>query len=162
MRRRNDRRATWGENWKKTRSFYAVSSPNVRQSGFRIKRNFCLWNLEPGLWNPEYSQRNPESHNGLKPGIQVPLTKDPESSTWNLESTAWNPVQFIKTVLDWLTWGKYWVPADGSRTFDLMALPWLKYLGLKGQATVITAKLICGKAASGFEKARVRRSESWV
>ena len=42
-----------------------------------------IWN--PGLWNPVYSSRNPES------------------STWNLECTALNPES--NTVLDSLTWG---------------------------------------------------------
>ena len=35
---------------------------------------------------------NSESLERLESGIQVPLTKKiPESSTWNLETTAWNP-----------------------------------------------------------------------
>ena len=29
----------------------------------------------PGLWNPEFSSRNPESRQRLKSGIQVPLTR---------------------------------------------------------------------------------------
>jgi len=32
-----------------------------------------IWN--PGLWNPEYNSRNPESYKGLESRIQVPLTK---------------------------------------------------------------------------------------
>ena len=54
--------------------------------------NFCLWYLEilkiqnPGLWNPEYSSRNPE--------YKFPVL---ESSTCNPES---------KTVLDFLTLGQ--------------------------------------------------------
>ena len=36
-------------------------------------------------------------------GIQVPLTKNPESSIWNPESMAWKPES--KTVLDSFTWG---------------------------------------------------------
>ena len=32
-----------------------------------------MWN--PGLWNPEYSSRNPESHWRLEFRIQIPLTK---------------------------------------------------------------------------------------
>ena len=43
------------------------------------------------------------SYKRLESRIQVPLTKNPESSTWNLESTAWNPES--KTVLDSVTWG---------------------------------------------------------
>ena len=45
----------------------------VRELGFRNLGNFCLRNPEsggkcacemwnPGLWNPEYSLRNPDSH----------------------------------------------------------------------------------------------------
>ena len=49
------------------------------------------------LWNPEYSSRNPESYYRLTSGIQVPLTKNPESSAWNPEP---------KTGLDCLPWGK--------------------------------------------------------
>ena len=81
-------------------------SPYEKESG--------IWNTailsgaggiqNPGLWNPEYSWRNPESHWRLESRIQVPLTKNLESSTWNLESTAWNPES--KTVLDFLTWGE--------------------------------------------------------
>ena len=68
--------------------------PLVRESGFRNQRNFCLRIPEsgklrnPGLWNLEYSLRNPESHLRLETGIQVPLTK---SGIQNLESTAWSP-----------------------------------------------------------------------
>ena len=39
----------------------------------------------------------------IEPGIQVPLTKNPESSTWNPEYTALNPKS--NAVLDFLTWG---------------------------------------------------------
>ena len=49
---------------------------------------FCLWKPESwiysacGIWN-RTNDWNPES--------KVPLTKNPESTNWNLESTAWNP-----------------------------------------------------------------------
>ena len=53
----------------------------------------------PSFWNRGLG----ELWNGLlESGIQVPLTKNPESSTWNLQSMAWNPES--KTVLDSLTW----------------------------------------------------------
>ena len=45
-----------------------------------------------------------ESHHRLKSGISVPLTKYLKFSTWNLESTAWNPESRI--VLDSLTLGE--------------------------------------------------------
>ena len=56
-----------------------------------------LWNGEYSSRNPEYSSRNPEPYYRLKSGIQVLLTKNPESSAWNPES---------KTGLDCLPWGK--------------------------------------------------------
>ena len=47
-------------------------SPRGRESGFRGRgdfacgirnlRNFACGTWNPGLWNPEYSVRNPESH----------------------------------------------------------------------------------------------------
>ena len=67
-----------------------LSSHHVRDSGFRNARNFGWWNQESRKmckWNPESTfhwQRL-------------------ESSTWNLETTAWNPES--KTVLDSLIWG---------------------------------------------------------
>ena len=54
----------------------------------------------PGLWNTEYSSRNPQSHLGLESEIQDPLTIKLVSSTSNPESTAWNPES--KTVMDFL------------------------------------------------------------
>ena len=38
----------------------------------------------------------------VESSIQVPLTKNPESSTWDLESSAWNSGS--KTVLDYFIW----------------------------------------------------------
>ena len=57
--------------------------------------------------------RNKVRRKALKPGkkrnqalfgIRNPLCRNPESSTRNSESTAWNPES--KTVLDSLTWGE--------------------------------------------------------
>ena len=59
-----------------------------------------IWN--PGLWNPEYSSGSSEFRQRLESVIQVPLTRNPESSTWNPEFTAWN--QESKTVSDQVTW----------------------------------------------------------
>ena len=43
--------------------------------------------LKPGLWNPEYSSRNPESHLWLAyPESKFHVTKNPQSSTWEPES----------------------------------------------------------------------------
>ena len=48
---------------------------HVRESGFRNREYFLpVEQGVPGLWNPKYSSRNPES--------QVPLTKNLESRTW--------------------------------------------------------------------------------
>ena len=48
-----------------------------------------LWNTEYSSRNPEYSSRNPESYYRLKSGIQVLLTKNPESSAWNSRIENW-------------------------------------------------------------------------
>ena len=53
-------------------------------SGISVK--FLLGIRNPGLWNTEYSSRIPEPLSQLKSGIHVPLTNNPESSTWNPES----------------------------------------------------------------------------
>ena len=52
--------------------------PHIRESRFResfafgIQKlgKYLFWNLNPRLWNPEYSSRNPESHQLLETGIQ--------------------------------------------------------------------------------------------
>ena len=56
----------------------------LEESGIRDFFSCGIWN--PGLWNPEYSLRNQESHLRLESTIHVPLTKNPESKTWNPES----------------------------------------------------------------------------
>ena len=53
-------------------------------SGISVKSLLGIRN--PGLWNTEYSSRIPEPLSQLKSGIHVPLTNNPESSTWNPES----------------------------------------------------------------------------
>lgn len=47
------------------------------------------------IWNPAF---------GLEFGTQVPLSKNPDSSTQNPDSKPWNLES--KTVLDFFTWGK--------------------------------------------------------
>ena len=42
--------------------------------GIQKLGKYLFWNLNPRLWNPEYSSRNPESHQ-LESRIQVPPTK---------------------------------------------------------------------------------------
>ena len=74
--------------------------------GIRIPEYFCLWNPEsvefllgirnPGIQNTAQGIQKPA--NEYKSGIQVPLTKNPEYSTWNPKSTACNSES--KTVLD--------------------------------------------------------------
>ena len=58
---------------------------------------FACGILNPVLWNRNTTQgiRNP-----AKSRVQVPLTKIPQSSTWNPESMAWN--QKSKSILDYL------------------------------------------------------------
>ena len=73
-------------------------SPYIRESRFRNKEIFAFGIQNPGLWNPE-------SHQRLESGIQVPLTKDPESMAWNPES---------KTALvDCLIWGEFSLKSSG-------------------------------------------------
>ena len=96
-------------------------SPYVRESRLRNPGNFCLRNQESWLWRILLTTetRNPCSNDkksgiqSLESGIRNPYKDlNPESkfhwhrlesSTWNSESTAWNPES--KTVLDSLTWG---------------------------------------------------------
>ena len=65
---------------KDIRNVFYSGSPHMRESGFQNLGKFRLWNPEsekirnPGLWNLEYSSRNPESE------IQVP------------QQRIWNPV----------------------------------------------------------------------
>ena len=58
-----------------------------------IKENFACRTRNHGLWNSEYSLRNPESHK--KCGIRDAISSDID---WNPES---------KTVLTFFTWGEY-------------------------------------------------------
>ena len=56
------------------------------------------------LWSPEYSSNNADLSNDWNPkSTEVPVKKNPESSTLNPESKARNPES--KTVLDYPTWG---------------------------------------------------------
>ena len=48
-----------------------TNSPQVRESGKIFTRGI----RNPGLWNPKYSSKNPESLQRLESRIQVPLTK---------------------------------------------------------------------------------------
>lgn len=90
---------SWGtRNFKKKRSLLGTleTLPRVRESGTQERFScriqnpgfFCLWNPDFGLWHPEYSSSNLESHQRLQSWIQVPLISNLESSTWNLEFTA--------------------------------------------------------------------------
>ena len=62
--------------------------------------NFRLWNLES--WSLESGIQLKESGIPLTIGIRNPSSteKEPGSSTWNLESTAWNPECTTVDVLD--------------------------------------------------------------
>ena len=63
--------------------FQNINSPHVRESGFRNPGNLGLWNAK--CWD-------------LESGIQVPMMKNLESSSWNTESKEWDPES--KTVLE--------------------------------------------------------------
>ena len=54
----------------------------------RILGKFCCLIRNPGMWNPEYSSRYPQSHYWLE--SRKTHWQRLESSTWNLESTACN------------------------------------------------------------------------
>ena len=79
--------------------------------GFQIPETGKFWLVESGIQQVfvvesgilGFGTQNihPESHKRLESGIQVPLTKNPESSSWNPESIAWNPES--ESVLDSLT-----------------------------------------------------------
>ena len=96
--------ALWDCLWKQS-----LRAPRVRESGFRNLENFCPWNKESknivllmewrilGFEIRRTALGIPESYYRLTSGIQVPLTKNPESSAWNPEP---------KTGLDCLPWGK--------------------------------------------------------
>ena len=98
-------------------SYNKKSSHHVGESGFQTREN-CAWGIRnSGLWNPEYSSKNPESQQILEPRIQFHRQRL-EASTWNLESTVWNPES--KTVLDSFSSGervisKIWFPCCFSK-----------------------------------------------
>ena len=71
--------------------------------GIRKTRNLSCGIRNPELWNQQYSSRNPES--------RVPLTKNPESSTCDPESTAWNSAENKAVLqLDSHTWDDLYFP----------------------------------------------------
>ena len=89
--------------------------------GQEFKAQFLLLNFYRGFRNlqPEnFCLSNPESwalESGnplmiLESGIHVPLTKNPESSAWNLESLTWNLKS--KTVFHFETW-QFYSDVDG-------------------------------------------------
>ena len=91
------------ESGRKDRPILANPNSGIREifaCGIRNpqKKIACVMR-NPGLWNTEYSSRNPESH--LTIGVQNPSSTEKESITWNAESTAWNPA--LKTVLGYHT-----------------------------------------------------------
>ena len=68
-----------------------------------------------GILNTAQGIRNPTNH--WNPEFQVPMIKNPESSTWDSESTVWNPES--KTLLIFLIQGDmitlYWVALAPAR-----------------------------------------------
>ena len=70
----------------------AYISPRLGESGIREIYAYGAYGIRnPGLWNPENSSRNPESHQRLVSGSQVPLTKNPESRI----QVSWIPLHII-------------------------------------------------------------------
>ena len=68
--------------WNPESKFHSLEIRNPVR-GIRNPDNLSCGIRNSGLWNPEYSSRNPESHERLESGIQVPMTKNPESTPWN-------------------------------------------------------------------------------
>ena len=66
--------------------------------------SFASENWNPGLWNPEFSLRNPES------AFPWQVIRNPEN-TWNLESIPWDPES--NTVLDFFTWSLWKLLSPG-------------------------------------------------
>ena len=104
-----DLKKCFGKVWiTKLRKFHSRFPPplplptpckEIRMSESGKCLNVGPWSiLRLGILNTVQGMRNPTDD-----WIQVPLIKNPVSSTWNPESTAWNPES--KTVLDSLTWG---------------------------------------------------------
>ena len=121
-----------------------------------------MWNLEP--WALESGMQPKE------PGIPLRI------ETWNPSSTdKGSGIQYLESGIHSLEsspihqdclglayMGQILSSSRRQSNLRPNGSTLTEILRLKGQATLITAKLICGKAASGFEKARVRRLESWV
>ena len=77
-------------------SLHSHCSPNARESG--ILENLAGKIRNPGLWNLEYSSRNPESHERLESRIQGPLKKNE-----NLVPSFRNPQRGIQNPrLSWI------------------------------------------------------------
>ena len=79
-------------------NFFAVipSRRAIQKEGNRII--FYCGIQNPGLWNPKYSLRNPESHKRLESVIEVPLTRmhylESESTAWNQHPRlSWIPLR---------------------------------------------------------------------
>ena len=67
-------------------------SRNVREFGFRNPGKFCLWNMKYWALKSEIQLKESGIPLKMESRIEVPLKKKKqESSTWNLESMAWNP-----------------------------------------------------------------------
>ena len=63
-----------------SRKFLLVQSGSQKLFAGAIRKpaNFCCKIRNPGLWKPEYSSKNPESHKRLESRIQLPSTKNPK------------------------------------------------------------------------------------
>ena len=68
-------------------------------SGIRNPENFACGIRNPGLWNPEYSLRNQESHYRLESRIQAPLKKiqNPRRTVIPLHAVRTIKHEFLRT-----------------------------------------------------------------
>ena len=96
---------------------FCLDLPHIRESGTR--EIFSCKIRNSGLWNPEYSSRNLESHRRLKSRIQVPVTRNVESSTRNSECMTWN-AESKTSFLYSPTWGdlRFLIPQLIVRVFS--------------------------------------------
>ena len=96
---------------------FCLDLSHIRESGTR--EIFSCKIRNSGLWNPEYSSRNLESHRRLKSRIQVPVTRNVESSARNPEYRTWN-AESKTSFLDSLTWGelRFLIPQLVVRVFS--------------------------------------------
>ena len=94
--------------WKaQTYEVYWYASSRLAQCNkginFRIRNPETFLLVEPGSWaldrNTAQGTRTPTNNWNLESGIQVPLTKDPESRSWTDSRLSWIPLKRVMSTL---------------------------------------------------------------